>query len=311
MDTKTNLPWAGLAAIIRARLRALMEDHAAMIDYWNGHYLSHDQIHVSPDDRGFLLADGAYEVIRAYRGRFFRLDAHLERLARSLRELGIGGLDVASLGEVAERLIRDNGLTHGDATVYMQVTRGAGPRSRPFPDPPISPTVYATASVFAPLTEEQQTGIRIALLPDIRWARCDIKSISLLPTVLAGQRAREMGVEEAVFVRDGAVTEGTHTNFAAVIDGTLLTAPRSPYVLAGITRQAVLDLCRELGIPSDEFPILEPWLARAQECMVLSTFLEVMPVVEIDGRPVGDGRPGPITRRLQIAFDGRTSRLPR
>jgi D-alanine transaminase len=171
--------------------------------------------------------------------------------------------------------------------------------------------VYATASVFVPPTEQQEAGIRIALLPDIRWARCDIKSISLLPTVLAGQRARELGVEEAVFVRDGAVTEGTHTNFAAVIDGTLLTAPRGPYVLAGVTRQAVLDLCRELGLPSDEFPILEPWLARAQECMVLSTFVEVTPVVEIDGRPVGDGRPGPITRRLQRAFAERTAGLPR
>jgi D-alanine transaminase len=203
---------------------------------------------------------------------------------------------------VAERLIRDNRLTQGDATVYIQVTRGAGPRSRAFPNPPIAPTVYATASTFLPLTEQQEAGVRIALLPDIRWARCDIKSISLLPTVLAGQRAWELGVEEAVFVRDGAVTEGTHTNFAAVIDGTLCTPPRSQYVLAGITRQTVLDLCRELAIPCDEFPILEPRLDRAQECMILSTFFEVTPVIEIDGRPVGDGRPGPVTRRLQRAF---------
>ena len=278
-----------------------------MIAYLNGHYLPHEEVHISPSDRGFLLADGTYEVIRAYGGRLFKLDAHLERLARSLRELGIAGLEAASLGPVAGRLIRENGLTGGDATVYLQVTRGAGSRSRAFPDPPIPPTVYGLPSAFVPLTEQQQAGIKVALLPDIRWARCDIKSISLLPTVLAGQRAKELGVEEAVFVRDGAVTEGTHTNFAAVLDGTLVTPPRSQYVLAGVTRQAVLDLCRELSIPYDEFPILEPWLGRAQECMALSTFLEVTPVVEIDGRPVGDGRPGPITRRLQQAFAELTS----
>lgn len=273
-----------------------------MIAYLNGQYLSRDQIHISPDDRGFLLADGAYEVIRAYRGRLFRLSAHLERLARSLRELGIGGVDVMALAEVAEHLVRDNGLTTGDATVYLQVTRGAGPRSRSFPEPPLTPTVYGLASVFVPPVEQQQTGVKIVLLPDIRWARCDIKSISLLPTVLAGQRARELGADEAVFVRDGAITEGTHTNFAAVFDGTLVTPPRSQYVLAGVTRQTVLDLCRDMGIPFDEFPVLEPWLGRAQECMLLSTLLEVMPVIQIDGRPVGDGRPGPVTRRLQQAF---------
>jgi D-alanine transaminase len=282
-----------------------------MIAYLTGDYLPKDRIHISPDDRGFLLADGAYEVIRAYRGRLFKLDAHLERLARSLHELGIGGLDVASLGQVADRLVRDNGLTGGDASVYIQVTRGAGPRSRPFPDPPIAPTVYGAASAFAPPTQQQQAGIKIALLPDIRWARCDIKSISLLPTVLAAQRARELGVDEAVFVRDGAITEGTHTNFAALLDGMLVTPPRSQYVLAGVTRQTVLELCRELGIPFEEFPILEHWLDHARECMLLSTFLEVMPVVEIDGRSVGDGRPGPITRRLQQAYAELTSRLQR
>lgn len=280
-----------------------------MIAYLTGSYLPQDQIRISPDDRGFLLADGAYEVIRAYRGRFFKLDAHLERLARSLRELGIGGLDAASLGPVAQRLVGDNGLAGGDATVYLQVTRGAGSRSRPFPDPPIAPTVYATASPFTPPTDQQQAGVKVALLPDIRWARCDIKSISLLPSVLAGQRAKELGVEEAVFVRDGAVTEGTHTNFAALLDGALVTPPLSQYVLAGVTRQTVLELCRELGIPVVEFPILEHRLEQARECMILSTFLEVMPVVDIDGRPVGDGSPGPVTRRLQRAFAELTARL--
>lgn len=280
-----------------------------MIAYLTGSYLPQDQIHISPDDRGFLLADGAYEVIRAYRGRFFKLDAHLERLARSLREMGIVGLDAASLGPVAGRLVGDNGLAGGDASVYLQVTRGAGSRSRPFPDPPIAPTVYGTASPFTPLTGQQQAGVKVALLPDIRWARCDIKSISLLPSVLAGQRAKELGVEEAVFVRDGAITEGTHTNFAALLDGTLVTPPRSHYVLAGITRQTVIGLCRELGIPVEEGPIFEHRLERAQECILMSTFLEVMPVVDIDGRPVGNGEPGPVTRRLQKAFAGLTARL--
>ena len=273
-----------------------------MIAYLNGQFLPKETVRISPDDRGFLFADGAYEVIRAYDGRLFQTEQHLARFARSLRELGIGGVDVAALGGVAERLVHDNGLTNGDATVYIQVTRGAGPRSRPFPDPPIPPTVYGMASAFDPPVKEQRAGVEIILMPDIRWARCDIKSIALLPTVLAGQRVHELGVEEAVFVRDGAITEGIHTNFAAVFDGTLVTPPRSQYILAGVTRQTVLDLCRDLGIPFDEFPILEPWLGRAQECLLMSTMVEVMPVVKIEGRPVGDGAPGPITRQLQRAF---------
>lgn len=273
-----------------------------MIAYFNGQYLSKDQVQISPDDRGFLFADGAYEVIRCYEGKLFQADAHIRRLARSIGELRIDYSAIGSLQQVAEELIRQNRLTSGQAIVYLQITRGAAPRTHRFPPRSVPATVYAYAAPFQPHQNELDNGTRIILVSDTRWSRCDIKSISLLPNILAHQQAVENGATEAIFVRDGAITEGAHTNVCAVVDGTLITAPKSNYILAGITREIVLALCRELGIPVQEFPMLESELKAAAEVMLVGTTVEITPVVQVNDWTVGKGQPGPITRRLQQAF---------
>lgn len=273
-----------------------------MIVYFNGRLVPKEDVRISPDDRGFLLADGAYEVILSYDGRLFKAEEHLKRLERSLRELRIERADVGSLKDAAERLIQVNDLENGDASLYIQITRGAAVRTHAFPGSETAPTVYAAASPFKRPREKCEHGIKVILVPDIRWTRCDIKSVALLPNVLVSQQAKEAGAAEAIFVRDGAVTEGAHTNFCAVFDGQLITYPKSHYILGGITREIVLGLCGELGIPFEEFPILESQLREADELMIVGTTTEIMPVVQVDGWQVGDGKPGPVTRRLQQAF---------
>jgi D-alanine transaminase len=273
-----------------------------MIAYFNGSFMLQEEVKISPDDRGFLFADGAYEVIRSYQGKLFKAEEHLKRLSRSLRELQITQPDMENLREIAEQLLERNDLKIGDATVYIQVTRGVAPRKHSFPDEKAPPSVYLSVSPFKPPQEKSETGVKIILVPDIRWARCDIKSVALLPNVLASQQAKERGAEEAVFVRDGAITEGSHSNFAAVFSGELVTCPKTNYILGGITREVVLNLCRELGIPFREFPIFEKELQKADELMILSTTNEVMAVVQVNDWRVGNGKPGPITLKLQKAF---------
>lgn len=273
-----------------------------MIVYFDGQFLPKQDVCVSPDDRGFLLADGAYEVIRSYNGLLFKVTEHLTRLERSLRALRFTRLDVQRLGTVAEELLRRNNLDRGDAVLYIQVTRGVGPRTHVFPPPKTTPTVYLAAWPFRPSPEKWEHGVSIVLVPDIRWARCDIKSVALLPNVLASQEAKERGAEEAVFVRDGLLTEGAHTNVCALFGGHLFTHPATHHILAGITRQVVLDLCTELGIPVTESPIDRQALPKASELMILGTTTEIMPVVQVDDWQVGDGRPGALTRALQRAF---------
>jgi D-alanine transaminase len=150
--------------------------------------------------------------------------------------------------------------------------------------------------------ERWEHGAKVILVPDIRWARCDIKSVGLLPNTLAFQQAKEQGADEAVFVRDGVITEGAHTNFCAVFHGELITFPKTHYILAGITRNVVLDLCCELSIPVKEFPLFEHDLTKADECMIIGTTTEIMPVIQINDWKVGNGKPGPITVKLQQAF---------
>jgi D-alanine transaminase len=281
-----------------------------MIVYFNGRLTPKEDVRISPDDRGFLFADGVYEVIRSYDGSLFRAEDHFRRMDRSLRALLIDGPDMDDLRDAAKQLIQCNDLGRGDAELYIQITRGVAPRKHAFPDEETPPTVYASAVPFHPPREKWEHGVKIILVPDVRWARCDIKSVALLPNVLASQQARERGAEEAVFVRDGVITEGSHTNFCAVFDGQLVTHPKTNRILAGIMRAVVLDLCGELGIPFSETPISERELREADELMVLGTTSEVMPVVRVDDWEVGDARPGPITTKLQRAFREMTLGTP-
>jgi D-alanine transaminase len=273
-----------------------------MITYFNGEFLPKEAVRISPDDRGFLFADGAYEVIRAYEGSLFRLTAHLQRLENSLHGLRITVPDTKKLQDVAIQLIERNDLASGDAALYIQITRGVAPRTHSFPPADTAPTVYMSAWPFHAAPQRLEHGVRVILVPDVRWSRCDIKSVALLPNVLASQQAKENEAYEAVFVRDGIVTEGSHANFAAVFDGQLVTHPKTHQILPGITRQVVLELCEELDLPYRELPISETELRGAHELMLLGTTTEVMPVVQVDHWPVADGQPGPLTKTLQQAF---------
>ncbi len=272
------------------------------IVYFNTQYLPRTTVKISPDDRGFLFADGVYEVIRAYKGRLFRMDLHLKRLARSLRELKINGPSMERIAEISDALLQRNNLKDADAAIYIQITRGAAPRKHAFPKSAPSPTVYLNAFTVQPPVEAWEKGAKAITTPDIRWTRCDIKSVSLLPNVLASQAAAEAGAEDAIFIRDDFVTEGSHTNVCAVFKGRLQTHPKNNYILPGVTREVVLSLCADLNIPVSQTPISANSLPRADELMLLGTSTEVMPIVQLDNRRVSNGKPGPITRKLQEAF---------
>jgi D-alanine transaminase len=273
-----------------------------MTVYFNGEFVDKDDVSISPDDRGFVFGDGVYEVMRADRGRFFRMDAHVRRLRRSLREIRLDGVDLEALRGAVEQLLPRNGLDDRRAKVYLQITRGAAPRRHAFPPPSTEPTVYARASVNEPPTEKWEQGVKVILRPDQRWARCDIKSLNYLPNVLANQAAMEADAYEAVFVREGFVTEGSHSSVLAVFDGTVCAHPLTNRLLPSITRDAVLSLCRDLGIPVEETPVPAADLPEADELMVLGTTTGVMPVVQVEDWAVGDGTPGAVTRKLQAAF---------
>jgi D-alanine transaminase len=273
--------------------------------YLNGEYLEREQAAISADDRGFLFGDGVYEVVRATSGRLIEAQRHWRRLARSLRGIMIGGpagLDDCALSAIAQRLLEANELAGGDALIYLQITRGAAVRMHHFPEVATRPTVYASASAFQPPDALRARGAAALTVPDIRWARCDLKTVNLLPNVLAKQHAVAAGKDEAIFVRDGAVTEGSSANVFAVFESEVRTYPTSNYILPGVTRELTLEVARRLGIPVREAPVFAEELAWADEVFLTSTTNDVMPVVEVDGRPVGSGRPGPVAGRLYAAL---------
>jgi D-alanine transaminase len=271
-----------------------------MIAYYNGQFLEKSKIAVSPDDRGFLFADGVYEVIRSYQGRLFECEEHLKRLEYGLEELRITGVNIADINKAMHRLLADNQLS--DATIYIQVTRGSAPRSHRFPPSSVPPTVYLDANPLPPTTPQHTDGAAAILVPDQRWSRCDIKTVGLLANVLAKQRASESGAFEALLVRDGAVLEGSSSNLFFVRNDFLITAPLSNYILAGITRRVVLGLAETLGIPIRLQPCFEHELRKVEEMFVAGTTSEVTPIVRVGQQPVGQGVEGPITRLLREEF---------
>lgn len=277
----------------------------------DGGFLPAAEAWVRPDDRGFQFGDGVYEVIRSYQGRLFMMDRHLVRLRRSLAELRIEPPDLAKLGPVAGRLLEANRLGATEALVYIQVTRGAAPRGHAFPQPPVLPTIFVQASAFAPEPGAAESGVMALIVPDIRWHRCDIKTVCLLPNALARQQAREAGASDAIFCRDGFITEGTHTNVFGVRDGIIHTHPLGPHILDGITRQIALEICAAEGIEVRETPIPEQRLDRLDELFLAGTTVEITPVVRLERGPVGEGVPGPVTRLIQAGFRNRLEPAPR
>ena len=274
-----------------------------MLVYLNGEFVDHAAARVSVDDRGFLFADGVYEVARVYDGRIFLMQPHMERMRHGLSELRIRADVVDVIPDVAERLLDENNLRQGDATIYVQVTRGAAPRAHSFPAPETPPTVYVMAKPFKQHPAAYfEDGVAAITVPDTRWSRCDIKSIALLPNVLANQQAKDHGAFEALFVRDGAVIEGSHSNLFGVVDGRLITYNMCGYILGGITRKLVMERAPEVGVPVHEEPIRLADLPRVEELFLSGTTTEVMPISKVDNKLIGEGKPGPVTRKLQQAF---------
>lgn len=272
------------------------------IVYVNGSFVPRSEARISIEDRGFVFGDGVYEVLRAINGRLFATRFHNDRLKRSLKGVRIsltGDDSPESLTEIGKQLLRENGLLQGEATLYMQVTRGVATRAHNFPPSDVSPTIYISVARFTPYSELAQNGAPVISHPDLRWCRCDLKTLNLLPNVLASQTAKERGAFEAMLIRDGVVTEGTKTNFFGVVDGSLRTHPSDTHILPGITRSVLRDLARGLSIDLDETPILSDEIPRLSELFLTGTTTDVMPVVRLDDKPVGKGKPGELTKRLQ------------
>ena len=280
-----------------------------MFVYLNGTFHDKRDARVSVDDRGFIFGDGVYEVWRVVDGSLFEPERHRSRLLGGLRELEIAVPDELqgnALWSIAERLLMENDLRQGDATLYVQVTRGAAPRAHYFPPPGTTPTLYIASSRFTPpVATVRATGAAALTMPDVRWLRCDLKTIQLLPNVLGKQRAVAAGAIDSIFVRDGMVTEGTHTNVFAVVGGVVRTHPLDNFVLAGVTRAVVLELAARLRIPAREDAVTIDELRAADELFLTGTTTDVLGITRLDGAPVADGRPGPITAALYEALADR------
>jgi D-alanine transaminase len=275
------------------------------IAYVNGRYVPHADAHVHIEDRGYQFADGVYEVCEIARGHIIDMTRHLDRLARSLSELQIAWpMSRATLQIVIGEVIRRNRVRNG--MVYLQVTRGVSARDHAFPVQDVRPALVITAKRIDPefSSKRAETGIKVITVPENRWDRVDIKTVGLLPNVLAKQKAREAGAQEAWFVdADGAVTEGASTNaWIVTADGVLVTRPAEHGILRGVTRTTLFDVAAKLGIRIEErgFTVAEAKAAR--EVFLTASTTQVMPIVAIDGDPVANGHPGSVALSLRGAF---------
>jgi D-alanine transaminase len=278
-----------------------MTDAGNEVAYVNGTFLPIEAATISIEDRGFQFADGVYEVVSTYGGRPYAMAAHMERLQRSLQEIRID-FDVSGLPDIVLQGIRRAGFD--EALVYIQITRGVAPRHHEFPARPPEPTVVMTVKqLYRPDPKLHATGVPVITSPDLRWKRCDIKSIALLPNILAKQLAHEAGAYEALLVDEGdRVTEGSSTSSFRVTGGVVFTSPPGPHILPSITRGVLIDLIKELGIElREEFSSVEQYRG-ADEVFLAGTTTEAMPVIRVDQTVIGDGVPGPITRRIREAF---------
>lgn len=260
-----------------------------------------EDVRISPMDRGYYFGDGVYEVFRVYRGRLFEPGLHMKRLERSAREIRLElPFGTASIERGILELIAAERLEEG--IVYLQITRGEAPRAHGLPQG-LEPVLLGWSKpVPRPLASIRQ-GISAITRDDIRWLRCDIKSLNLLPNSLLKQEAADAGAGEVVLHRDGIVTECSSSNVMIVRDGRIVTHPADHLILHGVTRAVVLRLAEELGIPADESAFTLGELREADEAFITGTTVEISPLIQADGRPVGSGRPGPVTLRLQEAFE--------
>lgn len=271
------------------------------IGFVDGQFMPLSEARVSVEDRGYQFGDGVYEVIRTYGGIPFQVDAHLARLEQSAAAIKLlpPYRKHEWVGYVAEglRLAR-----YPESKVYIQITRGVAPRDHVFP-PAARPTVVMTVREMQELSEDIRVGgVEAVTVEDLRWGRCDIKSLNLLPNILARQQAKEAGAFEAIFVREGEITEGAVSNVMIIHSGALVTSPSGPKILAGVTRQVVLDLASKEGVPIEERRVTEHEFRTADEIFLTGTTVEVLPVVRVNGTAVRRGVPGEVACLLARCF---------
>ncbi len=271
------------------------------IGYLNGRFSPLVEIAISPDDRGFLFGDGIYEVVRAYHGVPAFWEEHYTRLVRSAKEIRLPfPIEPQDFHSLLLTGLQQSGYAEGK--IYIQLTRGVAPREHGFPLN-IEPTVFFSFREMNALPiEKMKQGVKVITVPDIRWDRCDIKSLNLLPNVLAKQEAQEANVFEAIFLRGGLVIEGATSNIFIVKNGQLQTPERNNFVLSGVTQQQVINLAQEKGKEVRFAELTLDALLQAEEVFLVGTTIEVLPVVKVDGQTIHNGNPGPETCALQQGF---------
>lgn len=270
---------------------------------WNDQIVDREAVKIDIEDRGYQYGDGIYEVIRIYNGRCFMLGEHMTRLESSAQKIKLTlPYTISQLTENLKLLVKTEGITEGE--IYLQITRGiASPRNHEFPSAgAVKGVVTANVIPFERPLEMQHAGLTATVLPDERWLHCDIKSLSLLGNLLALDQAIEAGFDDALLQRDGCFTEASASNLWFVIDGIVYTHPDGRLVLPGITKMKVLQLCQQLEIPYREEPVPVEVLNNAQECFLTNSVWEIVPIVNVDGKSVGNGTLGSITKRLQAAY---------
>jgi len=279
------------------------------IVYLNGQTMPIDEARISVLDRGFLFGDGVYEVIPAYGGHLFRLSEHLQRLQNSLDGIRLENpLSDQQWTDALNDLIKKN--SGEDQSVYLHVSRGvAAKRDHVFPDETHATVFMMSNELKSANREDLKQGVSAITLDDIRWHACHIKATALLANTMLKQQAKEEGAVEAILIRDGMATEGAASNIFIVKNGMVITPPISPLLLPGITRDLVLDLARENNIPCEEREITEEELRDASEIWMTSSTKEVVPIVELDGKPVGNGQYGPIWDKMIDIYQACKSRL--
>ncbi|AQQ52770.1 D-amino-acid transaminase [Planococcus lenghuensis] len=262
-----------------------------------------EQVNISKEDRGYQFGDGVYEVIRIYEGDLFTGQEHIDRFYESAQKIRLVipyTKDV--LQKMVHELVEANEVING--YVYMQITRGASPRQHQFPEQG-QPVLTGYTKLMERPIELMRNGVHAKFVEDVRWLRCDIKSLNLLGNVLAKQEAMENDCYEAVLHRGETVTEGSSSNVYGIKDGVIYTHPADNHILNGITRREIIAVCAELGIPFEEKAFTKEAAHTMDELFISSTTAEVLPVTVLDAQPIGDGTPGETTRRLQQAFERR------
>ena len=269
---------------------------------WNDRIVADNEVVVDKEDRGYQFGDGVYEVVKVYNGQLFTLEEHVDRFYASAEKIHITiPYTKDKLYTLLHQLVEANEINTGH--IYFQITRGACPRNHIFPGDDVAPVLTGNAKENPRPVANFENGVKATFVEDIRWLRCDIKSLNLLGAVLAKQQAHEKGCYEAILHRGETITEGSSSNIYGIKDGVLYTHPADNLILNGITRQVIFKCAEEIGMPVKEEAFTKEQLLAMDEVIVSSTTSEVTPVIEVDGQAIGSGKPGEWTRKLQAQFD--------